>query len=157
MFGPSCSFVWYLWRQVFSIPLRPWADGGLTVSCLDRHSPVRVLSLNRLGGAYHAPTRFFRNNSWTLADIDMKLGMTLRTSILRRLEKEKSDSGKKWDIPSRFCDITSRDFGAKKINVWKFVKIRLWRELQETYTKDITWTGLRVGYLGFLKVWVFDL
>ena len=37
-------------------------------------------------GAYHAlPSVFFRNNSWTLADIDMKLDITLRTSILRRL------------------------------------------------------------------------
>ena len=43
----------------------------------------------------------------------MKLGMTLRLSILRRLVKEKSDSGKKLRY-SRFCDVTSRDFGAKK-------------------------------------------
>ena len=33
-----------------------------------------------------------------IADIDMKLGMTLRTSILRRLVKEKSDLGKENEI-----------------------------------------------------------
>ena len=51
----------------------------------------------------------------------MKLGMTLRTSILRRLVKEKSDSGKQKLRYSRFCDVTSRDFGAKKD---KCLKIR---------------------------------
>ena len=41
------------------------------------------------GGAFSAPPpRLFRNNSWTQAEIDMKLGMTLRTSILRRLVKK---------------------------------------------------------------------
>ena len=51
----------------------------------------------------------------------MKLGMTLRTSILRRLVKEKSDSGHKILRYSRFYDVTSRDFGAKKD---KCLKIR---------------------------------
>ena len=81
-----------------------------------------ILTRSRLGGRFPHPPRFFRNNSWTLADIDMKLGMTLRTSMLRRLVKEKSDSC------NFFLDIT--DFVTsppailvrKKINVWKFVK-----------------------------------
>ena len=51
----------------------------------------------------------------------MKLGMTLRTSILRRLVKEKSDSGKTILRYSRFFDVNSRDFGAKKD---KCLKIR---------------------------------
>ena len=49
------------------------------------------LTLNRRGGGGgglitpRSLLRFFRNNSWTLADIDMKLGMALRTSILHYL------------------------------------------------------------------------
>ena len=51
----------------------------------------------------------------------MKLGITVQTSILRRLVKEKSESGKQILRYSRFCDVTSRDFGAKKD---KCLKIR---------------------------------
>ena len=53
------------------------------------------LTLNRLG-AYLAPLGFSGITPETLVNIDMKLGMTLRTSILHRLVKEKSDSGKHW-------------------------------------------------------------
>ena len=47
--------------------------------------------------------------------------MTLRTSILRPLVQKKNDSGNKILRYSRFCDVTSRDFGAKKD---KCLKIR---------------------------------
>ena len=90
---------------------------------IEHNIECNMLTLNRLRGAgVFRPPLFFRNNSWTLAVIDMKLGMPLRTSILRRLVKKKSDSANKVLRYSRFCDVTSRDFGAKKINVWKFVK-----------------------------------
>ena len=104
---------------VFSLSSKTLRGGG----AFKRPPAGRGLTHNRLGGGggvFHPP-RFFRNNSWTLADIDMKLGMPLRTSILRRLA-QKSDSGNKILRYSRFCDVTSRDFGAKKINVWKFIK-----------------------------------
>ena len=57
------------------------------------------LTLNRLGGLITPFPRFFRNNSWTLADIDMKLGMTLRISVLRRLvSKNPIRANVVWDI-----------------------------------------------------------
>ena len=79
-----------------------------------------------------------------LADIDMKLGTILPTIILVvwcqkfRLKKRYS-----W-----FCDVTSRDFGAKKM-FKNSSKIRLWSELQENCTQNCTWTVLREDYLGF--------
>ena len=48
----------------------------------------RGLTLNRLGAFSAPPPRFFRSNSWTLADIDMKLGMPLRTSVRGLLQKK---------------------------------------------------------------------
>ena len=41
------------------------------------------LTFDRLGGLSRHRV-FFRNKSWTLTHIEMKLGRTLRTSILRR-------------------------------------------------------------------------
>ena len=84
----------------------------------------------------------------------MKLGMTLRISILRRLVKEKSDSDKKWDIAD-FVTSPPAILVRKKM-FENSSKIRLWSELQKTYTKDSNWTGLRDDYLGFLEFWVFD-
>ena len=114
-----------------------------------------TLTLNRLGGLSRSPLVFFRNNSWTLSDIDMKLGMTLWTSFLRRLVKEKSNSGKKHLRYSRFCDVTSREKD-------KCLKIRpkyVCEAKCKKPTKKIvgTWTSLRDGCLEFLKFWVFDL
>ena len=64
--------------------------------------------------------------------------MSLRTSILRRLvAKNPILATICLDIAD--CDVTSRAFGAKKINVLEnSSKIRLLSELQETYTKDST-------------------
>ena len=63
------------------------------------------------GGGLSRPRGFSGITSWTLADIDMKLGMTLQTSILRCLMPNKIDSG--IFRYTQFCDIPSRDFGAK--------------------------------------------
>ena len=59
-----------------------------------------ILIRNRRGGGgVTRLPRFFRNNSWTLADIDMKLGMTLRTSIRRRMVPKNPNRAKQlWDI-----------------------------------------------------------
>ena len=108
------------------------------------------------GGGVFRPPRFFWNNSWTLADIDMKLGMPLRTSILRRSVKKNPIRAKKLRY-SRFCDVTSCDFGAKKINVWKFIKNTFVKRIARKLHEYRTWTVLRDGYLGFLKFWFCDL
>ena len=79
---------------------------------------------NRLGGELITPPRFFRNISWTLANIDMKLGMSKFQFLdinSTSFGVKKLDLGKTKIRYSLFGDVTSRDFGAKKE---KCLKIR---------------------------------
>ena len=129
-------FVFVLIDQLWPIRFLDWANIRIpqlffSSTFNSNQSGVRpeTLALDRLVVYYAtSPSFFFRNNSWTAADIDMKLGIPLRTPILRRLMK-KSDSGKTFLRYSQFCDVSSRHSGSKKRNARKFVKNTFLKEI----------------------------
>ena len=88
--------------------------------------------------------------------MDMKFDMTLWTTMLRRCSMpKKSDKGKTKLRYNQFCDVTSRDFGAKKINVWKFVQNKFVKLIARKLHKIILKHFYKMAISGF-KNWVFD-
>ena len=106
------------------------------------------LTLDRLE-AYYAPLSFvFFNNFWTAADVDMKLGIPLRTAIIRRSMPKKVRLN--WATKlrySQFRDVTSRDFGPKN----KCLKIRQKYIFEENCKK--MHIRSKLNYLGMMATW----
>ena len=136
--------------------LYPRKTGGVGIFCPP--PPVRVLTLNRLGGRIAPPPPGWFSgitpepwpiSTWNLA------WLSGHQFYVVWCQRNPIRTKTIWDIADFVTSPPS--ILVRKKEFENSSKIRLWSELQENYAKDSPRTVLRDGYLGFLIFWVFDL
>ena len=154
------NFIYLIFRQIEGVAnCHFW--NFLFIQKFSKFSKIRKLKLLHIGtidqpatawgGGRIRPPRFLVDNLRLVADIDAKLGIPFRTSILRYHAKFWTILPKTfWVIPI-FVTQCHDTFGHRKINVQKISKNQGVKQNANGKKKGVEWTGFQNGYLGFSK------